>query len=314
MRRVILMGILLMAGCPDNPSNNGQDMAVAGDLAMECVTDGTKCGAGGLCKSGACATCTDMTDDAACTTAHGSTSNPYYCASGVCTAGCRTSAQCNGKLCGVTTANQCGSCSGPMADVQCQMLVNTGTICEISTGNCVTAVCTSVGARCAANPADLCCPAGSPGGNLCVTGDCCSNTDCGDGGKVCVDNVCTNCPAPSGNTVYVDPTETNPGTTPTGADVPGCRYRTITAAATAVGTPAVATTIVVRGTATITGQKMGMCNNANVECFPITVAANVTITGDVAMPPTINVPAEATGFLMSAGGAALSRMTLDGLD
>jgi hypothetical protein len=304
---------VLLVGCKDDNNNNGKkDLSVAADLSVTsvdsgggCTTQGGACteanGRHGICMGGVCSDC--GTDDAACLTAYGTAGNPYFCGGGQCIPGCRMTADCGGKICGLATANVCGACT---TDAQCQMAFGSGRICNASSGLCVSSACTTVSTPCSANSADVCCASG--GSNACVTGTCCTNSECGDGGKSCVNHVCTNCPAITGNTYYVDPSETAGGV-PTGANVAGCRFKTITAAMNAATGPA---TIKVLGTAPITGS--GACTDPTIECFPIAVKAGIAVVGDSTMPPTIKVTASQTGFTMSAVSSSLSTLTLDGLD
>src|SRR5207237_5048462 len=113
MRRLIFA--IVLAGCGNVPDKNPNDMAPTrgdmasgggtGDMAVppSCAA-GAACQTGngnGLCTSGACNPCTDMTDDAMCATVYGAGN---VCINGACTTGCRTPSDCGGHQC---VNNQC---------------------------------------------------------------------------------------------------------------------------------------------------------------------------------------------------------------
>jgi hypothetical protein len=301
--------LLLVSACHDNTNNTSKDMSMivdhdgGGDAAVcseaaACALGG---GAKGLCKSGTCAACTDTTDDLACDTAYSEPNKHFICSSG-CVEGCRTSADCGGKLCGVTTPNVCGSCA---TDTQCVMDNGAGFICETASGKCVASTCSNTGSACTANSADICCAGAS--GSACVAGSCCTNSDCGDAGKSCVNHVCTSCPSPAPNTLVVDPSETVGGDA-TGADVAGCRYKTISAA---MQVAASGTTIKVLGTQLLTGDDT--CTSlATTECLPIGILAGVQVVGDSTLVPTLRVPLSLNGFQLKNQSSVLSHFKLDG--
>ncbi len=313
MRFIVLpLPLLFVAACSNHSAKSPPDLAMTiGDLAG---TDGSSCAGGdgtactlaaggkGLCKSGACAACVTTTDDPTCNAAYGQSSTHFICGGGLCIAGCRSSADCSGQICGLSATNTCSPCG---TDAQCQMALGDGNICNAS-GSCVSASCTNVGSACTANTADICCASGA--GNSCVAGSCCTNTDCSGSGLSCVNHVCTSCPSPSPGLLVVDPTETP--VAPTGADVAGCRFKTITAAVAVSPTPG--TTIKVLGTQTLTGAGKP-CTDTTIECFPIPVPGGVTITGDTTQVPTLQVAATKTGFAMSAKSVGISHFILDGM-
>ena len=114
-----------------------------------CGDDNAPCTAGGgpgLCKSGVCTQCADVTDDTNCTSAYGNTSSPFLCLSGVCSTGnCRSATDCatasGGSLCGVGTPNLCGKCT---SDAQCAALGSAAPVCNLATGQCVAATCNTL--------------------------------------------------------------------------------------------------------------------------------------------------------------------------
>src|SRR5262249_23241629 len=148
--------------------------------------------------------------------------------------------------------------------------------------------------------------AANGGGNRCVSGNCCTSSDCGDAGKSCINHVCSSCPSPSPGLLVVDPSET-PGGAPTGADEAGCRYKTITAALK-VATPG--TTVRVPATQDIPGATA--CTDPNIECFPIAVNAGISLVGDATLPPTIRQTGFGAGIDLSGAGSSLSNLTVDG--
>jgi hypothetical protein len=96
----------------------------------------------------------------------------------------------NTQLCGVSMYNVCGPCTN---SAQCQGQLGVGFICNPPTGDCVLNGCDNPGQPCAANPDDVCCafPGGPGAGAACFTGNCCTNSDCGDASKTCVNHMCT---------------------------------------------------------------------------------------------------------------------------
>ncbi len=311
MRRIVYL-LLLVAGCHDNNNKSSPDLSMTvnvdlGSDASSCTTDGAACtragGSKGLCKSGACTACTDPTDDLACDTAYGQPSMHFICGAGACVSGCRASTDCGGQICGLASANVCSACT---TDAQCQMAIGAGNVCD-ATGKCVSSACATANAACTTNTNDFCCAATV--GNACVSGNCCATADCGGGGKTCINHVCTTCPSPSPGILVVDPADVSSGA-PTGADLAGCRYKTITAAVGA--SPAPGTTIRVIGTQTLSGTA-ATCTAHTGECYPIAVNAGISIIGDNTMPPTISAPeGGSVAFSMGAAGGRLSALTLDG--
>jgi hypothetical protein len=314
MRRIFFL-FLLMSACDSHSNGGSKDMAMsmadlAGDGGSSCGAEGAACtlttGAKGLCKSGTCAVCVTATDDLACETAYGQPKMPYICLASTCAPGCRTSTDCAGQICGLTTTNVCSPCT---TDAQCQMAVGNDKICETATGNCVSSACSTVSTACTANSADVCCASG--GTDTCVAGDCCTAADCASSaaGKSCVNNHCTSCASPAPGVLVVDPSEAA-NSAATGADVAGCRFKTITLAVQS--NPAPGTTIRVVGTQVLTGDSTSCTANTG-ECFPIAVKSGISIIGDSTMPPTVNPsPNASVGFAMGAGGARLSNLTIDG--
>ncbi len=301
--------VLILSGCGSNHSSANNDLALGmSDLAVEgCTDDGNPCALAGdqkgLCKSLICTGCTNTTDDGACNLAYGSSTASFICSNDVCSPGCRTSTDCGGQICGLSAPNTCAACT---ADAQCQAFNDPGTICEISTGKCVSNTCTTISTACTANAADVCCAA--TGGNACTAGTCCTTADCGSN-TACIGHQCTTCPSPSPGLLVVDPTEaaTSPAT---GADVAGCRFNTITEAVAT--SPPPGTTIRVIGSANVTGDDVS-CPAKTGECFPIRVPTGVTILGDATMKPTILVSQSfAEGFLIGLGGVRLSNLIIDG--
>jgi hypothetical protein len=127
----------------------------------------------------------------------------------------------------------------------------------------------------------------------------------------CINHTCTTCPSPSPGVLFVDPGE-SAGGAPTGANISGCRYKTITTALNVLVSNG-GNTIRVIGSQPATGST-ATCTDHTGECFPITVPANVSIIGDAAQVPTIKVPDSAIGFLLTAPSSTLSNLIVDGAD
>jgi hypothetical protein len=305
----------------------GGDVAAeaASDVAVEVApevpppcTNGTACDLGpkdGLCKSMACAACVDVTDDAACTAAYGSASNPYICLQGGCVPGnCRANADCTsptGSICGLSKANTCAKCA---SDAQCATSYGAGFICTTngaSAGACVAGTCAGAdNTMCAANTADVCC------GGACSAGECCpgaaGDTICKNklgNSAVCTSgHTCSTCQTVAGKDYLVDPVNgSDTGSTGSATPSPSCAFKTITRALQFIGPGAVAgTTITVVGGATSGASVIVKAG----ETFPIVVPANVTIIGKDFV--TIEPSAATTGFLLGAPASGLKHLTLDG--
>jgi hypothetical protein len=293
------------AGSPDTGSSSGD----AG------CTDNTACtteeGTQGLCRSGACSSCTDSTDDTACGTAYSAVvdGGRAVCAGGQCVAGdCHTNADCIGsKICGLAAANTCASCS---SDSQCSTAYGADYVCSVTTGGCETnaAACnvsTDAGA-CQGNPADICCVPNGAAAGTCAPGNCCSDTQCSGLTPFCVNRTCTGCTAPpAAGPYYVDPARTvGEDALATGASPPAtCAFRSITHALAVIGNNAAAgTQVYVKGDV-----------GAN-ETFPIIVPKNVTIKTDPAVVANVhvNVTAGKVGFILATASSGLSRLVIDG--
>jgi hypothetical protein len=262
--------------------------------------NGTACtlnGTSGLCEGMICSACNDPTDDATCKAAYPPAA---LCLAGVCTPGdCRTDADCTtGQICGVSVPNTCGKCT---KDAQCKGDTTYGanTICNTTTGLCVSNACTTNDAKCTANAKDFCCTA------KCVPGSCCVTADCTGANETCKNNQCTTCALPTTGTYYVDPLNGNDGTG-TGSSATGgaCDFQTITRALEFIGpSPAAGTTIAILNTGTA----------GAAETFPISVPANVTITGAVAgTPANVVVPATVDGFVLAAPLSGLTNLKIGG--
>lgn len=298
-----LDGAIDASGTSDGALVDGNDAAVAcgdGGGPVPCLNPST--GANDFCGNGVCASCTEVTDDVSCTTAYGSAGHPYLCIGGACIAGeCRTDADCvtslNGPLCGVNTPNACGKCS---TDTQCGNagLDGGASICNATTGACVSAACTNTGKACAANASDICC------NGACTAGSCCTTAMCTGNGETCQNNQCSACAPATDNTYYVDPLNgSDTSGVGSGATGGACAFKSITRALQFLGTVQGATTVAVLPTADV-GTK---------ETFPITPQANVTIQGATAgTSTTIDVPALSTGIILSAASTGLSNLILNG--
>lgn len=266
------------------------DACVPGD----CRTS-TDCAAGKVCLNNFCSPCTGATDtegDTRCKSdaRYGATT---LCLAGVCTvADCRTDSDCavpggggKTKICGVSVENECGSC---VNDSQCQGDTDTtgtagaNSMCEISSGACISRSCTVGGnSYCTtANPGDVCC------GGTCQTGTCCGaggGVNCNSGGCSSTNpakaGVCTTCDAVAGTTWYVDPQNGNDQTgtgsrAATGNPAPACAFKTITRALQFIGgAPPVGTKIVVLGDSSVS-----LYTSGDGEKYPIRLPSNVEVS------------------------------------
>jgi hypothetical protein len=269
------------------------DATDAADAAVACTGNNTACTRGdntaGLCQGGVCTTCNDPGDDATCTTAYATDGGPssYVCVQGACVPGdCHTSTTCAGKVC---TNNSCASCANDTACTS-DSTYGANTICSESSGTCVSNTCSTANAACATSASHFCCsvslPLGDGGttpGNVCLSGNCCDNSQCGGATPACIVNTCTACDAHSGTLWVVDPISGSDLTTGSGTaggtSSGACAFKTITKAIAALsaaaqadagsGTPPVGTKILVRGPSVALAG----------ETFPIDLPANVTLEG-----------------------------------
>jgi hypothetical protein len=276
-----------------------------------CSADDTPCqtldARNGICKSGICTSCTDLTDDETCVTVYGT---KHVCESGQCVAGdCHTDADCKsaGHVCGTTTPFNCGDCS---TDSQCIQSASYGTsyICHSAPGadqgKCVSSACTTISAVCPANGADFCCGSGNPVVKACVVGICCVNNDCAGLGNnfTCENHQCTQCTLAANNQYFVDPANGS-DTAGTGAAAGSCAFKTIGRALTFIGGPVAATTInLVSGTAAST---------ATGETFPISVPEHITIKGSGGVG-TITAPAGQDAIHLTAPNSGLEALLIGG--
>jgi hypothetical protein len=302
------------AGC-GNPSDcacsGGACISTGCNTSVDC-TGGQICGISVAHTCGACGGDSDCVGDS------------YYGAGDICyqggcvTGNCHaTSSECVGAnaglICGVATPEACGSCT---TDTQCKNdpFYGAGTICDVSTGQCTSAACTTNDLSCSANGADFCC------GNVCVSGNCCNTADCLSqfgGGYTCIKNTCTTCDQVSGNAYYVDPVNgSDAGATGSGmaagVSVAACAFKTLTHAMTVISAngAATGTKVIILGTAGAT------TNLAAAETYPITVAANVTVTNaggpvTIVLPSATNqaIPSNVSGFILFHDKSGISGNT-----
>ncbi len=307
------------AACKADTATYGNgDICLSGACVQgDCHDTSTDCTAGKLCSlsSHTCGNCgAGSAGDTQCT------GDPRYtgdiCFQGLCGPGnCHAaSSDCTGTnaglICGVHTANTCGSCT---SDSQCKSDAFYGStdICNTTTGKCVSAGCTPNSSACLANGSDYCC------GGSCTTGNCCTDTDCGSSGTACVNHTCSACNAVTNNKWYVDPVNGNDNTA-TGSDTAsgnmaaGCAFKTIKKLLNVLpSTPFANTQIIIVGTTgTTTGLSAG-------ETYPITLPSNTTLT-TTGGPVTFTVPAAGTLFQLNnpasgiAGGGSAAPLVLDG--
>ncbi len=299
-------------GTPDAKKDSAADSGVTVDSGTDagtpaCTGTNTACNLGGfdgLCKADVCSNCVTTTDNAACTAAYGA---PNLCLAGICVPGnCLVDTDCpTGEICGLSQAHTCGKCS---TDAQCQTDATYGKtfVCDIGTGACVANTCSTANdTACTTDPGDVCCS------STCTPGNCCDNAYCHTligNNAACVANTCTTCD-PVGNKTYVvdplngdDGTATGSGTTGGGTtQTASCAFKSITRALAVIGpTPGLGTIIQVKNTAAVGAS----------ESFPIVVPANVTITG-TGGTPTVNVPANKTGFRLTGANSGLANLLLD---
>jgi hypothetical protein len=290
-----------------NDANYGQHtICLSGACTTgDCHDISSDCSSGRICGSTVPHACGDCSTDTQCTQ-DARYQTGYLCVGNLCVQGdCHdSSTDCTatkaGLVCGANAPHTCGACSD---DDQCQNDARYGanTICTTATGltttgKCVSNACTNTGKACSANGADVCCT------NKCISGNCCTTTDCqnnpifGDS-FVCRQNTCTSCDNVTGNAYLVDPVggddsmATGSGTA-AGVATLGCSFRTITRALQAIGnSPAAGTTITIVGRTTGTTSLYTVAATGDpspVETLPIQVPANVTITtktGPVRLAP-----------------------------
>lgn len=293
----------------DAPANDASE----NPLQQSCEIDLAPCmsGGNGLCRAGTCDSCTDVVDDLNCNVAYRTTGRPYMCIGEACVPGnCHSDADCSGgQVCGIATPNFCGHCS---SDAHCKTLDANGnsTICDTTTGGCVTATCSNPGTACTGNAGDICCPT-THSIQACVPGNCCQNSDCAAMGTnyVCTNHTCSACALAAGDVYYVDPANgsdtsaTGSGTTSGGSASNACAFRTITRALRFLGpTPPLGTRIVVRNTRAV----------STGESFPIVVTAGVTVTGAAGAVASVRVPADRSGFVLATPDSQLAYLTIDG--
>jgi hypothetical protein len=306
-------------------------------LANKCVKgnchdSSNDCAPGTICGVSAPHTCGECTTSAQCTADTGRYGAGYVCsAGGKCAKGdCGTdSTECTGAkdglICGVATSNTCGQCT---QDAQCRNdphYKDTKPLCWTAatsgsnqTGHCVANTCTTNNQKCPGNAADFCCD------SKCIAGSCCvgDDTPCKLIGAAytCVNNTCTTCDAPTGNSYFVDPVNGS-DTIALGSGLAGgaasasCMFKTVTRALAALpATPAVGTTITIVGVA---GQTTDLVvSGAAAEKLPIDIPANVKITtktGAIAL----KLPAAKVGFRLLGNASALlpdpaAPLTIDG--
>lgn len=309
----------------DSDSGEGADTGDGNDGAPEgggppCSPPQSACATqdggapSGLCKGGVCVPCTDPSDDTACSAAYDDgSSTGYICKAGACVPGtCHTSADCDGGLCGVTQANSCGPCA---TDSQCQKDPSyPNDICNVGTGQCVSAACEPSRSFCTANPADICCL------GACLAGNCCDDSDCPALTPACdkafswdLAGKCDACvlqPA-SPTRVYVDPIN--------GVDAPGkgsgtalsglhgrCAVKTVTYALAELGSnPAPGSEILIIG---------GPVSEASGETFPIVIPSNVLLdTANNGAPySSIEVPPGEDGIVLAGDGIVIENLLIDG--
>lgn len=290
---------------PDGPSDGGMPRD-AGDGGPPCVNN-MPCDRGsqhGICMAGVCNACTDVQDDSRCSTAYGGAPNTYLCVRGSCTRGnCRSNSQCPmGNICGLATAFTCSPCAN---DSQCASDFGyPNTICEISSGRCVSNSCTLPPHRCAPNPNDICCPNPPGPGGICTAGNCCTNAQC-TGGLLCVGGTCTQCTAAIGGVYYVN---SNPavGNDSARTGSSNCPFRTLTHAFAFLGSsPPADTTINVSG-------GLAFPLRAPNEDFPLVVPRNVHLVGNPNLVPTLVMGEMEVGFVLNAPNSSISRFVIDG--
>jgi hypothetical protein len=295
------------AACSADPSYGASTVCISGGcIAGDCHGSSADCPTGQLCGIAQSNTCGGCSSDGECT------SDPVYgagniCYQGICQAGnCHgTSADCSGGqaglICGASNANTCGPCA---TDSQCQADPSYGstTICNTSTGQCVSGMCSASG-PCAANTTDFCCSGVCAAGNCCVDADCAANPMFGPIYR-CVNNSCTGCAAATGNKFYVDPIAGNDATATGsgiagGAAAPSCSFKTVTRALQVVGSFAAPGTQIV-----ISGQSGSTVTLDAGETLPLIVPANVTVATKNG-PIQLNLPASADPTLKNVAGFQL---------
>jgi hypothetical protein len=277
MRFVIV--VLALTACSSKSAEQpdaGTGVDANGD---SCSSGGSACSSGGMpeiCSDGACITCNDPTDDAACQAAYGTGT---LCIQGSCVAAtCRVSTDCAGGVACVD--NQCMNC---MADSDCA----SGQICNTGTCSDALAACSAQTESAACGSGDLCCP--RTAGLECEHVQCCQTSDCGVN-ELCAGGACvpssSGCAAPTTPAYFVDATFAGPST---GSMT--CPWKSLHDAFNAVRTDNFtgdSTVTIIAGTF-----------DSTVETFPLVVPASVFVTiPALHLDPTIEPPANTTAFIV----------------
>lgn len=312
----------------DGNFGNGTICLAGACTVGNCHDTSTECSGGQVCGAATPHTCGACTGDGQCHTdaVYGAGDICYQggCAPGNCHA---TSGDCTGanlgEICGVSATNSCGACT---SDTQCKSdgFYGDAYVCNTAAGpnagRCVTAACGTNDVSCSANGADFCC------GGLCVAGNCCNNTDCVNNpafgfGSACTNNSCSKCDTIASNTFYVDPvngsdTAANGSGSVGGVTTPGCAFKTVTRAMTAIGAFAGTGTKVV-----IIGSSSGTTGLDPSDALPIIVQPNVTVTtsgGPIKITLKTTTANNAAGFQLINNGSGIAGnpaapLTLDGV-
>jgi hypothetical protein len=277
--------------------------------------DSGGCPAGQICAGAYCSACTGATvatSDTACQTdaAYGA---GFICDTGLCVPGnCHSDADCvigaGTGICGLMTAHTCQPCA---QDTDCSGDLDNsgsggpGTMCKVSTGECVQNSCTKGSGACSDNPSDFCCGPSGSGNATCQPGNCCGTCATGVcselGGTVA--GVCGSCAAPTDPaTVYVDPVNgsdmSGTGSNVNAAGGGSCAFATVTRAIQAFGHPVSPVTVVVLGDP---GTSLRVSPLSPREQMPINIPANVTVQANTGPINFVTL----NGFLFSGGASGL---------
>jgi hypothetical protein len=149
---------------------------------------------------------------------------------------------------------------------------------------------------------------------------CCGDNDCsGTGASSCTQNVCSVCPVVQENQAthtydfVVDPNGAGDGAPSSeigasGADQPGCRFRTLTYALSFAGR--------YPGVGPATPARLLLRSDASAsETYPLIVPANVSILGSSpGANPALKIPAGADGVHLTGSVSGLSKLLIDGVN